>query len=86
MRRTRLWATYGFFAAIIAACFSIILLGLDAKAVKDGNNFAALTGTFVPKYRVLAAQLAFACFELLLCCLFIIIYVIVLMSVPRNLR
>jgi len=80
MRRTRLWATIAFIATIVAACFSIILIGLDAKAVKNGvdvaNLIESLGGSYYlfPKYKVLAAELAFACAEFLLCIIFIIIY------------
>lgn len=85
MRQTRQWATTALLATILALCFSIVLIGLDAKAVKDGRDLSditeALTGSsyFDPKFRILAAQLAFACFIFLLCLAFIILYFIVLL-------
>jgi hypothetical protein len=90
MRRTKLWATIAFIATIVAACFSVILIGLDAKAVHDGvtlgNLIQLLLGYyyFAPKYRILAAELAFACAEFILCLIFIIIYLAVLISSPRG--
>jgi hypothetical protein len=90
MRNTRLWATIAFIATIIATCFSIIIIGLDAKAVKDGVDIGNLYETFFgsyyffPKYRILAAQLALACVEFLLCIIFIIIYIAVLVSSPKG--
>jgi len=82
MRNTRLWATIALIATIIAACFAVILLGLDAKAVQDGNKFSS----FSSKSQTLAAQLAFAIFELLLCFAFIGVYIAVLILAPRLLR
>ena len=38
MHRTVVWATTALVATVIAACFAVILLGLDAKAVQDGND------------------------------------------------
>ncbi len=92
MLNTRLSATIAFIATIVATCFSIILIGLDAKAVNDGvkigNLYKAYFGTYYlyPKYRILAAQLAFACVEFLLCVIFIIIYIFVLVSSPKGRR
>jgi hypothetical protein len=67
---------------IIAACFSIIILGLDAKAVEDGKN---IQGSLQPKTQVLAAQLAFSIFEFLLCLAFIAVYIAVVIIAPRRL-
>jgi len=92
MRNTRQSATIAFIATIVAACFSIILIGLDAKAVKDGvdigNLYKFYYGTYYlyPKFRILAAQLAFACVEFLLCVTFIIIYIFVLISSSKGRR
>lgn len=94
MRKTRLWATIALIATIIAACFAVILLGLDAKAVQDGNNIYVTDAFGYPvaklstpsKSKILAAQLAFAIFEFLLCVAYIGIYVAVLILAPRRLR
>ena len=82
MRRLRLWATIAFIATIVAACFAIILLALDAKAVQNGTFSGYL---FYNKSKILAAQLAFALIEFLLCLAFIGIYIGVLLLAPRRL-
>lgn len=81
--RPRLWSTIAFIASIIAACFMIILIGLDAKAVQDGRDLKDIFGEFSSKFRVLAAQLAFACVVFVLLLVFIIIYIIVLLRKPK---
>jgi hypothetical protein len=92
MSRASQWATFAFIAAIVAACFSIILLGLDAKSVQDGNDISNLvtlyygSSYFPPKYRILAAQLALACIVFLLCILFIILFIFVLITAPKGKR
>jgi hypothetical protein len=83
MRRIYLWATIALIATVIAACFAVILLALDAKAVHDGNN---LWTSLPSKSQILAAQLAFAIFEFLLCLAFIGVYIAVLILAPRRLR
>ncbi len=80
MRNKPRWALIAFCLTILVASFAAILIGLDAKAVKDGTDIAkiieTLTGSYdsLAKYRVLAAQLAFACVEFILCVAFIILY------------
>ncbi len=92
MSRARQWATFAFIADIVATGFSVILIGLDAKAVKYGNDvsnrYELYTGSsyFPPKYRILAAQLALACIVFLLCILFIILFIIVLIIAPNGRR
>jgi hypothetical protein len=92
MSRASQWATFAFIADIVAACFSIILLGLDAKSVQDGNDISNLftlyygSSYFPPKYRILAAQLALACIVFVLCILFIILFIIVLKIAPNGRR
>ncbi|CAF3287747.1 unnamed protein product [Rotaria socialis] len=81
--RTHLWATVALLGTFAAAGFSIVIIGLDAKAVKDAND---RFGTLPKKVEVLAAQLAFACLELVLCGLFIGIYILVHMYVQFRLR
>ncbi len=89
VRRIRRWATMAFLATFLAAAFAIILIGLDAKAVEDGRDLSTinqiLTGSsyFQPKYRILAAQLAFACLVFLFCLLFIVLYIIVFITIPK---
>jgi hypothetical protein len=51
--------------------------------VHDGNN---IWGSLPAKSQVLAAQLAFAIVEFLLCLAFIGIYIAVLILAPRRLR
>ena len=88
-RHIRRWATTAFVATLLAAACAIILIGLDAKAVQDGRDLSTvhqiLTGSsyFQPKYRILAAQLAFACLIFLFCVVFIILYIVVFISTPR---
>ena len=72
--RTHLWAIISFVLTIVAWSFSAILIGLDAKAVKDGKQS---TTNLTDKAKILAAQLAFACLVNVLCLLFIIIYIII---------
>ncbi|CAF0788810.1 unnamed protein product [Rotaria sp. Silwood1] len=73
-RHTRFWATIAMIANVIAIGFSVILLALDAKAVQDGNDrFSSLPR----KSKVLAAQLAFAILQVVLCVIFISIYTVV---------
>lgn len=86
MRRTRLWATIALIATIIAACFSAIIIGLDAKAVSDGRKFQDAYGSFYVKSKILAAQLAFSIAEFLLCMVFIIIYIVVALLASSRLR
>ena len=83
MRSLRFWATVAFIATVVAACFTIILLALDAKAVQDGTVAGTLAQS---KHRILAAQLAFAVIEFFLCLAFIGIYIFVLLMAPRRLR
>ena len=83
MLNTQFWALMVLIANAVAACLAIILLALDAKAVQDGlSNFF----TIPEKTQVLAAQLAFAIFELLLCFAIIGIYITVFFSVSRRLQ
>jgi hypothetical protein len=83
MLRTQLWASIVLIANVGAACLAIILLALDAKAVQDGlDNFISISG----KTQVLAAQLAFAIFELLLCFAIIGIYIAVFIFASRRLQ
>ncbi|CAF2967868.1 unnamed protein product [Rotaria sp. Silwood2] len=70
-RHTRFWATVTLFATVIAICFSAILIGLDAKAVQDGNDRFS---SFPRKSKILAAQLAIAVAQLVLCVIFIVFY------------
>jgi hypothetical protein len=84
MRRTRLWATIALIGTIVAACFAVILLALDAKAVSDGN--IPYFGLYFNKSKILAAQLAFAIVEFLLCLAFIVLYILVLILAPSRLR
>ncbi|CAF1018520.1 unnamed protein product [Adineta ricciae] len=83
MPNVRLWAKIAFIATIVAVCFTIILIGLDAKAVQDGRG--ALPSSF-EKPKILSAQLAFACIEFVLCLIFITIYLIVQAAVGRHVR
>ncbi|CAF0843023.1 unnamed protein product [Rotaria sordida] len=83
VHHTRFWATIAMIATIIAVGFSVILIGLAAKAVQDGNDrFSSLPR----KSRVLAAQLAFAILQLVLCGIFIIIYTVVFMCTYGRVR
>lgn len=83
MLRTQLWASIMLIATVIAACLAVILLALDAKAVQDGLNYYF---SLPNKTQVLAAQLAFAIFQLLLCFAIIGIYIAVFISAPRRLQ
>ena len=83
MRDLRSWTTTVLITTVIAACFAIILLGLDAKAVADGRVDNTI---LFNKTKILAAQLAFAIFEFLLCLPIIVIYFITFTSVTRRLR
>lgn len=79
----RLWSTLAVIATIIAACFCGIIIGLDAKAVQDGRD---RFGSLPRKSQVLAAQLAFAIVEMILCIVFIVIYIFVAIVVHYRLR
>ncbi|UJR16100.1 hypothetical protein I4U23_003012 [Adineta vaga] len=83
MPSVRLWAQIALITTIIAACFAVILIGLDAKAVQDGKEYLP---SLFEKPKILSAQLAFACIELVLCLAFIIVYIIVHVSARRHLR
>jgi hypothetical protein len=83
MLRTQFWALIVLVATVIAACLAVILLALDAKAVQDGlNSYPSLPD----KTQVLAAQLAFSIFELLLCFAIIGIYIAVFIFASRRLH
>lgn len=83
MPSVRQGATIALIATIIAICFSSVLIGLDAKAVRDGVRVANAVKDaigiyyFLPKFKILAAQLALACASFLLCLAFIIMYIVV---------
>jgi DMSO reductase anchor subunit len=89
VRRIRRWAAIAFIATLVAACFSIILIGLDAKAVQDGHDLSNInqivhgSSYFQPKFRILSAQLAFACLVFLFCLVFITLYIIVFITTPK---
>ncbi|CAF2073495.1 unnamed protein product [Rotaria magnacalcarata] len=80
---TRLWATMALLGTFTAAGFSIVIIGLDARAVRDAND---RFGMLPKKVEVLAAQLAFACLELVLCGVFIGIYILVHIYVQFRFR
>ncbi|CAF1107235.1 unnamed protein product [Adineta steineri] len=82
MPHVRLWATIAFIASIIAVCFGIILIGLDSKAIQDGRAYNSLP----VKTQILCAQLAFAIVELLLCFVYIGIYIMVVILAPSRIR
>ena len=92
MRRIRLWTTIAVIASFTAICFSAVLIGLDAKAVKDGIDVANVIQywfgfyKFLTKYKIISAQLAFACVEFLLCFAFIITYFVVLILATKHTR
>jgi len=79
----RTWATVALIATIIATCFGIFIIGLDAKAVQDGRT---LYSSLPSKTDIIAAQLSFAILELILCLVFIGLYIAVYFLAPRRLR
>lgn len=78
-----------FITTVLAACFSIVIVGLDAKAVRDGiekgDNHTSPSPEYEygTKYGVLGTQLGFACASFLVCCAFIIMYIFVLIILQR---
>src|SRR5689334_2936702 len=80
IRCTPLWIIIALIGTVIAAGFAVILIGLDAKAARDANN-RSITST--NKAKILAAQLAFACFEFILCAAFIGASIIALLLIRR---
>lgn len=90
MPAVRLWARIALIATIVAACFAVILIGLDAKAVKDGrdlnNALETAFGTTVEKPKIISAQLAFACLEFVLCLVFVGIFIAVSVLASRKMR
>jgi predicted MPP superfamily phosphohydrolase len=79
----RTWATVALIATIIAACFGVIIIGLDAKAVQVGRN---LYSSLPSKTNIIVAQLSFAILELILCLVFIGLYIAVYLLAPRRVR
>ena len=83
MPRIRLWATVALIATVVAACFAVIIIGLDSKAIKDARD---IFSPLPDKTNIIIAQLSFAIVELLLCFAFIGIYIAVQALAPNRLR
>ncbi len=82
MHRIQIGATLAFFASMIAASFACVLIGLDANTVASRAYAISYSG----KIKTLAAQLAVAGLELLLCVAFMIMYIIVAIRAFIRLR
>lgn len=89
MRSMRQWATIALITTIIAFCFTVVLIGLVAKTINDWLNYYIFNFDRVfykinDRFQIRAAQLAFACVELILCIAFIILYTIVFVRISNN--